>query len=76
MHPGHRPGEDAEGDRRDGGFDGTAFDAVGIDAVIGGRPAIIQMLVGDIGELVAVKGAMPDPEQAQLESYLKSKYGL
>lgn len=56
--------------------DALAFNAPGLPAVIGGRPAATQQLHGDIAEIIAVKGTLSDAEQTQLEAYLKSKYGL
>jgi hypothetical protein len=56
--------------------DQTAFSAAGLPAYIGGRPAAIQQLQGDIAEIIAVKGTLTDPEQTRLEGYLKKKYGL
>lgn len=59
-----------------GGYDTTGFDAVGKPAYIGGRPALIQALVGDIAEVMAVKGNVSDAEQSKIESFLKTRYGL
>jgi hypothetical protein len=59
-----------------GDVDAAAFDGVGQPALLGGRPGMVQMLKGDIAEIVGLKGTVSDPEQADLEAYLKSKYGL
>ncbi len=56
--------------------DPAAFNAAGLPAYIGGREAAIQQLLGDIAEIVAVKGTLTDPEQTRLETYFKTKYGL
>lgn len=59
-----------------GGYDASAFSAPGLPAYIGGRPAAFQALVGDIAEIVAIKGAVSDSEQANVESFLKTRHGL
>lgn len=56
--------------------DASAFDAPGLPAFIGGRPAQVQQLQGDIAEILAVKGTLSAGEQASLETYLKAKYGM
>ncbi len=37
---------------------------------------VYYRLNGDIAEMIAVKGAITDPDLASLEGYLKAKYGL
>lgn len=59
-----------------GGYDQTGFDSIGRPAFLGGRPELIQMLEGDVAELVGVKGTLSDAETTQLEAYLKGRYGL
>jgi hypothetical protein len=49
--------------------------AVGFPARIGGTPAN-QDIKGDIAEVIAVQGSLSDEDIQQLESYLKTKYGL
>jgi hypothetical protein len=56
--------------------DNAGFNAATIPAYIGGRPQGIQMLQGDIAEVIGVKGTLTDPELANLQAYLKKKYGL
>jgi len=56
--------------------DPAGFDAVGLPVYLGGRPAGIQMLQGDISEVVAVKGTLTDAEMTNLQAYLKAKYSL
>jgi hypothetical protein len=58
------------------GFDTSGFDSAGRPVFIGGRPELNQMLQGDIAALIAVKGSITDPEQAGVETYLKTKFGL
>ena len=69
---GHLAGEKADASIADAG----AFNAPAIPAYIGGRPDFIQMLQGDVSEVVAVKGTMSDQEIANLQAYLQHKYGL
>ena len=58
---------------------GSAYTA---DVSAPGRPVFIagtpdmQNIMGDIAEVVAVKGAIPDAEVTALEGYLETKYGL
>jgi hypothetical protein len=49
--------------------------AVGYPARIGGTPAG-QDIKGEIAEIIAVEGPLSDADIQQLESYLKTKYGL
>ncbi|MEO8799396.1 MAG: hypothetical protein ABI551_16010, partial [Polyangiaceae bacterium] len=59
------------------GYDVAAANAVGNPAFIGGRDSVdFQNLNGDIAEMIAVKGTVSDIEQAEIEAYLKAKYGL
>jgi len=54
-------------------------DTSGTFLFIGGQEkptGVIQMLKGDIAELVAVGGPVTTSQLADLESYLKTKYGL
>ncbi len=52
------------------------FNAATIPAYIGGRPQGIQMLQGDVAEVIGVKGTLSDKELADLHAYLKAKYNL
>ncbi len=52
------------------------FNAPTIPAYIGGRPQGIQMLQGDVAEVIGVKGTLTDKELADLHAYLKAKYNL
>lgn len=52
------------------------FNADTIPAYIGGRPQAVQMLQGDVAEVIGVKGTLTDKELATLQSYLKAKYKL
>jgi hypothetical protein len=54
---------------------GIDVSAVGAKAYLGGTTQS-QNLVGDIAEVVVVKGSMSDADTAALEAYFKSKYGL
>ena len=56
--------------------DEAGFNAVGQPAFVGGRPDGIQQLNGDIAEIIAVKGTVSESELAQIQAYLKAKYGL
>lgn len=49
--------------------------APGRPVFLGGTPDM-QNIVGDIAEIVAVKGATSDAEVSALEGYLETKYGL
>jgi len=49
--------------------------APGRPVFLGGTPNL-QDIVGDIAEVIAVKGATPDAEVTALEGYLGTKYGL
>jgi hypothetical protein len=55
---------------------GVTADAPGAKPTIGGQAKIVQMLDGDIAEVVAVKGAVSDSDMAALEAFLKKKYAL
>jgi hypothetical protein len=54
--------------------------AVGFPMYIGGQPnggtAVYQALDGDVAEIVLVKGPLSAADLAELETYLKTKYGL
>jgi len=54
----------------------TEFNAAGLPAYIGGRPANVQALLGDIAEVIAVKGTVTDQELVNLQAYLRAKYKL
>ena len=54
-----------------------AYDAPGIDVLIGKQQVTNRYLKADIGEIVAVAGATIDPADIlMLQSYLDAKYGL
>ena len=59
------------------GSSGFAVDlsAPGRPLFVGGTPDM-QNIVGDIAEVITVKGATPDADVAALEGYLGAKYGL
>jgi hypothetical protein len=73
-----RVGGAVDATNADAGIDGGAIDvsAVGSVASIGAHPAGIAFLRGEIAEIVGLHGAISDGEVGQLESYLKTKYGL
>jgi hypothetical protein len=56
---------------------GVALDvsAAGQPLFLGGTPNA-QCMVGDLAEVVAIKGAVPDVEINALEAYFRAKYGL
>jgi hypothetical protein len=58
-----------------GSIYGTDVSAAGNPLTIGGTPAA-QDIVGDIAEVIAIKGAVADTDIDALEGYLKAKYGL
>jgi len=68
--------------RVDGHLDGMTdvtglnADATGAQPTIGGQAKIVQMLDGDIAEVLAVKGSVSDGDMAALEAWLKRKYAL
>jgi hypothetical protein len=53
----------------------TDVSAPGRPVFLGGTPNM-QDIVGDVAEVVAVKGATPDADVTALEGYLATKYGL
>lgn len=60
-------------------IDNVSSDAAGADLNIGGYHGNVLVnapLKGDIAEIVAVKGAITDPDVATLDGYFKTKYGL
>jgi hypothetical protein len=62
-------------------IDVSARDAsVGLGASATGSyawdPGRSQLLDGDLAQVIAVQGTVSDTEMAQLEGYLKAKYGL
>lgn len=59
-----------------GGYDPVGFDAVGRPVFLGGRPELVQMLDGDVAEIVGVKGALSVAEIGNIEAYLKTRHGL
>ncbi len=50
--------------------------ATGSAPTIGGQAKLVQMLNGDIAEVIIVKGTLSDADLKSLETYLKSKYSL
>lgn len=50
--------------------------ATGRKLVLGDGPTGSQALIGDIAEVVAVKGSVTSQDVSKLEGYLKAKYGL
>jgi hypothetical protein len=50
--------------------------ATGAAPTIGGQASKVQMLNGDIAEVIIVKGALSDTDLKSLESYLKGRYNL
>lgn len=69
--------------RVDGATEGTLpatavnSDAPGVPLSIGGvAPTGLHPLVGDLAELVIVKGTISGSDMAQIEAYLKAKYAL
>ena len=62
----------------DGGVDGGPIDVSAPDAsvYVGARPSVGAGLVGEVAEIVGVRGSMTDEEVAELESYFRKKFGL
>jgi hypothetical protein len=54
----------------------TDIDSIGYRVMIGGRYGDLQMLAGQIAEIIAINGTLTDPELVQIETYLAEKYGL
>jgi hypothetical protein len=55
----------------------AAYDAPGVDVLLGKQPITNRYLKADIGELIAIAGAAVDPaDVTMLQSYLDAKYGL
>jgi hypothetical protein len=52
--------------------------AVNLTAIIGhnGGASPTQQLIGDVAELVAIKGATTDADLQRLDSYFRAKYGI
>lgn len=55
------------------------IDQPGQPAYIGGTNVsgtLTQLMIGDMAELLAVKGALPNDKVAKIEAFLKARYGL
>jgi hypothetical protein len=72
------------GGAADGSFTATSIknvSATGYKLSVGGHESadgasVIQLLKGDIAEIVIVRGALSTTDLQKLETYLKTKYGL